>query len=249
YGSRSNVPDSMVMGGVTYRLVADHLGSVRLVVDAANGDVIQRIEYDVWGVATLDTNPGFQPFGFAGGLYDAAAELVHFGARDYDPQVGVWISKDPARFAGGFNFYEYSNSDPVNYADDSGHQPRAVARLVELIVNKALIFGARVSEEEAVIVAREGMDLIAHSKAAARRIAKKASGEFCPLSHPKHPASGPSGRPHYHVYTPSGEKGKAHIFYTPAPVAPTFGDDLADFADLFSPMLFFFVNPDEVQGA
>jgi hypothetical protein len=30
----------------------------------------QRLDYDAWGNVTTDTNPGFQPFGFAGGLYD-----------------------------------------------------------------------------------------------------------------------------------------------------------------------------------
>lgn len=32
--------------------------------------VAQRMEYDEFGLITQDTNPGFQPFGFAGGLYD-----------------------------------------------------------------------------------------------------------------------------------------------------------------------------------
>ena len=36
-----------------------------------------------------DTNPGFQPFGFAGGMYDAATGLVRFGARDYDAETGA----------------------------------------------------------------------------------------------------------------------------------------------------------------
>ncbi|MDH5679538.1 MAG: RHS repeat-associated core domain-containing protein, partial [Nitrospinota bacterium] len=42
-----------------------------------------------------DTNPGFQPFGFAGGLYDQHTKLTRFGARDYDAHAGRWTSKDP----------------------------------------------------------------------------------------------------------------------------------------------------------
>jgi hypothetical protein len=38
------------------------------VVNAADGTVVQRMDYDEFGVVTLDTNPGFQPFGFAGGF-------------------------------------------------------------------------------------------------------------------------------------------------------------------------------------
>ena len=71
YGSRPNVPDYMVRGGTTYRFLADHLGSVRLVVDTSDPNpataVVQRIDYDEWGNVTEDTSPGFQPFGFAGG--------------------------------------------------------------------------------------------------------------------------------------------------------------------------------------
>ena len=35
-----------------------------------------------------DSNPGFQSFGCAGGLYDGETGLVRFGARDYDPSIG-----------------------------------------------------------------------------------------------------------------------------------------------------------------
>jgi YD repeat-containing protein len=71
YGTRSNVPDSMVKGGRTYRVLSNHLGSVRLVVDVGNGTIAHRIDYDAFGRVTQNTNPGFHPFGFAGGLYNA----------------------------------------------------------------------------------------------------------------------------------------------------------------------------------
>ena len=48
---------------------------------------MQRLDYDAFGQVLLDTNPGFQPFGFAGGLYDEQTKLVRFGARDYDGEV------------------------------------------------------------------------------------------------------------------------------------------------------------------
>ncbi len=48
----------------------------------------------------LDTNPGFQPFGFAGGLYDPQTGLVRFGARDYDPEAGRWRDRVPMQGAG-----------------------------------------------------------------------------------------------------------------------------------------------------
>lgn len=121
YGTKPTTPEYMLRGGVTYRIISDHLGSVRLVVNAATGEVVQQMDYDAFGLLKNDTNPGFQPFGFAGGLYDVDTELVRFGARDYDPRSGRWVSKDPILFgAGQENLYVYAGNDPINQVDPSG---------------------------------------------------------------------------------------------------------------------------------
>ncbi|MBK6514678.1 MAG: hypothetical protein IPG04_11280 [Polyangiaceae bacterium] len=101
YAGGVNVPALMVTPTATYRLVTDHLGSVRQVVDVAAGTVVQELDYDAWGRVLVDTNPGLQPFGFAGGLYDPDTGLVRFGARDYDAETGRWTAKDPIRFGVG----------------------------------------------------------------------------------------------------------------------------------------------------
>lgn len=124
YGSRYITPDYMVKGGVTYRILVDLVGSPRLVVNTATGDIVQRMDYDEFGNVLQDTHPGFQPFGFAGGLYDPQTGLVRFGARDYDAEVGRWTAKDPLLFGtwGATNTYEYVLSDPVNFVDPEGMQ-------------------------------------------------------------------------------------------------------------------------------
>ena len=125
YGERSNVPEAMTKGGNTYRIVSDHLGSVRLVVDASTGAVAQAMSYDAWGNVLSDSAPGFQPFGFAGGLYDRDLSLVRFGARDLDPETGRWTTKDPIRFDGGqTNLYTYVDDDPANGNDPAGDRKR-----------------------------------------------------------------------------------------------------------------------------
>ncbi|WP_438035955.1 DNRLRE domain-containing protein [Sorangium sp. So ce204] len=124
YGRGQHVPDLMLKGGVTYRILTDHVGNPRLVVNSATGAVAQRMDFDEFGRVLLDTNPGFTPFGFAGGLYDPETKLVRFGARDYDPEVGRWTSKDPILFAGrSSNLYVYVGNDPVNRADPTGLLP------------------------------------------------------------------------------------------------------------------------------
>jgi RHS repeat-associated protein len=125
YADKANVPSYLVNResgtNVTYRLISDHLGSVRLVINAATGVVAQRIRYDEFGVVLEDTNPGFQPFGYAGGLYDADTGLIRFGARDYEAVSGRWIKKDILlKSPDSLNYYEYAHSDPINLVDQTG---------------------------------------------------------------------------------------------------------------------------------
>ncbi|MCK6553930.1 RHS repeat-associated core domain-containing protein [Candidatus Binatia bacterium] len=90
-------------------------------MNAADRRIAQRIDFDEFGNVMNDTLLGFQPFGFAGGLYDPDTGLVRFGARDYDPQTGRWTAKDPIGFDGGdSNLYGYVLSDPVNRTDPGG---------------------------------------------------------------------------------------------------------------------------------
>jgi RHS repeat-associated protein len=131
YGTLGHSADVMVRGAATYRLVHDALGSVRLVIDTATGQVQQRLDYDAWGVVTLDSNPGFQPFGFAGGLYDVDSRLTRFGARDYDADTGRWSSPEPLLKSPGWvasqalsglhgSGYAYVANSPVSYLDPDG---------------------------------------------------------------------------------------------------------------------------------
>ncbi|MBI5184210.1 MAG: RHS repeat-associated core domain-containing protein [Nitrospinae bacterium] len=91
----------MMRSGITYRIITDRLGSPRLVVNVADGSVAQRLDYDEFGNVLQDTQPGFQPFGFAGGLCDRDTGLVHYVAREFDTKAGRWMSRDPILFAGG----------------------------------------------------------------------------------------------------------------------------------------------------
>ncbi|MDH5677781.1 MAG: RHS repeat-associated core domain-containing protein [Nitrospinota bacterium] len=83
------------------------------------------MEYDEYGIIVSDTNPGFQPFGFAGGLYDQHTKLTRFGARDYDAHVGRWTSKDPILFdARVLNLYGYAINDPIKGTSKYSHEKR-----------------------------------------------------------------------------------------------------------------------------
>jgi RHS repeat-associated protein len=130
YADRGSAPEYMISGGHTYRIIVDHLGSPRLVIDVASGDVAQELDYDAFGNVILDTQPGFQPFGFAGGIYDPDTRLTRFGVRDYDAETGRWTTKDPIGFLGGdTNLYGYVANDPINSVDVAGMGAELISRL------------------------------------------------------------------------------------------------------------------------
>ena len=126
YGTRPNVPEYMIRNGVRYRFVLDQVGSVRLAINLDDGTVAQRIDYDAFGRVTQNTNPGFQPFGYAGGLSDDDTKLVRFGVRDYDPETGRWTARDPVVSGGASSRYVYADNEPLGLYDPSGQWPRLV---------------------------------------------------------------------------------------------------------------------------
>ncbi|HRK07976.1 MAG TPA: RHS repeat-associated core domain-containing protein [Pseudobdellovibrionaceae bacterium] len=121
YSVKAHSPDFMLTPTKQYRIVSDHLGSPRFLVNSATGEIKMRREYDVYGKLTRDTRPDALPQGFAGGIQDRDTKLVRFGARDYDPETARWTAKDPIGFSGGDpNLYGYVMQDPVNAVDPSG---------------------------------------------------------------------------------------------------------------------------------
>jgi RHS repeat-associated protein len=122
YATFDHAPDLVLRGNATYRVIRDHLGSVRAVVNLATGEVAQRLDYDAWGNLTLDTAPAFQSLGYAGGIQDRDTRLVRFGARDFEPTTGRWTCKDALGFvsADGSNLYAYANGVPTTLIDPDG---------------------------------------------------------------------------------------------------------------------------------
>jgi RHS repeat-associated protein len=123
YGSKTSIPDYVIRDSNIYRVGSDILGSPRIVANSTeSADVPVRADYAAFGQVT-GTGHDWMPFGFAGGHFDPDTGLVRFGARDYDPTIGRWVSKDPARFEGGANPYVYVENDPIERTDPFGLYP------------------------------------------------------------------------------------------------------------------------------
>jgi RHS repeat-associated protein len=167
YGKSSNVPEYMIKNSIKYRIISDHVGSPRLVVNSSNGSISQRMDYDEFGKVISDTNPGFQPFGYAGGLYDSDTGLVRFGARDYDAETGRWTAKDPLLFAASSNLYAYTTGDPINKIDPSGlnecskeeedeEEEEALSNEGNSLPEGSNVVGGGISEDELNKILKEG---------------------------------------------------------------------------------------------
>jgi RHS repeat-associated protein len=108
---------NLATGAITY-LVADSLGSVRGTINNS-GALAGTTSYDAWG--NPQTSGGLTaatPFGFAGGYTDPSG-LIYLINRYYDPQVGQFISVDPA-IAQTLQPYLYAAGDPVLRTDPTG---------------------------------------------------------------------------------------------------------------------------------
>lgn len=56
------MPELILNGSSTYRVITDQLGSVRGVADASSGTVVQQIDYDAWGCRQWSRGPRSSPW-------------------------------------------------------------------------------------------------------------------------------------------------------------------------------------------
>jgi len=68
--------------------------------------------------AFLPSQEDSLPLGFNGKPLDPFTNLYGYGFRDYQPGLGLFITRDPAQ--DGMNWYGYCHHDPVNYIDPLG---------------------------------------------------------------------------------------------------------------------------------
>ncbi|MFV0290780.1 MAG: RHS repeat domain-containing protein, partial [Mangrovibacterium sp.] len=74
----------------------DHLGSASYITNL-DGEVVQHIEYVPFGEVFLEerNNTWNTPFLFNGKELDEETGLYYYGARYYNPRVGIWYGVDP----------------------------------------------------------------------------------------------------------------------------------------------------------
>ncbi|MCW3815446.1 RHS repeat protein [Micromonospora sp. DR5-3] len=104
-------------------LVDDHQGTATTAVADQAGQPTVRRHQLPFG-ATRGTTPGWWDGerGFVGGTAGPAG-LVHLGAREYDPEIGRFLSADPVVDTADpqqMHGYSYANGSPVTMSDPDG---------------------------------------------------------------------------------------------------------------------------------
>jgi RHS repeat-associated protein len=100
----------------------DGNGNIIALVDESSSTVYAEYEYAPFGETLLITgNVAFSnPFRFGTKYTDSESALIYYGCRYYNPDSGIWISRDPLEEEGGLNLYSQLESDPVNFFDALG---------------------------------------------------------------------------------------------------------------------------------
>jgi len=118
--SRNTQPNGLSPAGTLW-YAFDERGSVAQRTGSSGG-VASSDLYDAFGNVTSTGGPDV--FGFRGqaGYYtDVETGLVLCTNRHYDPQSGRFLTRDPLGYGGGINLYSYTQNNPVNWMDPSGH--------------------------------------------------------------------------------------------------------------------------------
>lgn len=108
--------------GTTSYALDDALGPVRSLTDSS-GTLIGTTEYDAFGAVRSQTGSSL-PLGYTGELTDPTTGFLDLRARDLDPALGRFLSRDTvspnAPGSQGYNPYAYVANNPTTWTDLSG---------------------------------------------------------------------------------------------------------------------------------
>jgi RHS repeat-associated protein len=112
-------------GYIAYYVWADHLGTPRLITDAANQARWEWPHNDPFGNNQPNDNPaGVGSFAFnvrfPGQYFDAETGKHYNYNRDYDSSLGRYLESDPIGLGGGINTYSYVGANPLIHVDPEG---------------------------------------------------------------------------------------------------------------------------------
>ena len=112
----------------TYVPIYDLQGNIACLLDSKRRKVVESYRYSVYGEEEIINKGGRvvsvsavgNSWRYRGKRVDKELGLIYFGYRYYDPEVGRWISPDPAGSIDGPNLYAFVRNNPIKYVDYFG---------------------------------------------------------------------------------------------------------------------------------
>lgn len=103
-------------GGKSYYYRKDHLGSIREVFRGVSSTLY---EYSSYGKPKAINGNLSSPFLYTGHYYHESSGLYFAPFREYDPELGRWLSPEPLGLDGP-NLYHYVYNSPISAVDLTG---------------------------------------------------------------------------------------------------------------------------------
>ena len=94
-------------------------GVVSTISELVYGIPTGTVEPRGWITSSVATGPD-NSIGYAGYVFNKETAQYTVRFRNYNPELGRWMQRDPAGYVDGANIYEYVQSSPGLLADPFG---------------------------------------------------------------------------------------------------------------------------------
>lgn len=162
-GAEVGAAIALELNGEVLVPIHDSFGNITALLDT-EGRLVENYRYTSFG-ETQVFNSGKQinnAWRYSSKRFDPETAFFYFGQRYYAPEIGRWITPDPAGFADGPNLYAYVHNQPLRYIDPDGRFamiliPMAIGMAVEYCLPTASVYLAEYAGGTAVAAALTGL--------------------------------------------------------------------------------------------
>jgi RHS repeat-associated protein len=118
-----------------YYFINNMQGTPVFITDA-EGVIESRIQMDEWGNVGGFNISSLYEVNYTGKKLDSDTGLYYFNQRYYDPELGRFLTHDPARQT--VNAYMYAGNNPLMFVDPDGEWFWAIAKFVGAFIKNAM---------------------------------------------------------------------------------------------------------------